>query len=150
MKKYIFLLFMCGVTTIGLGQSISEETKLLARCETTYLYLAHLSQMKNNEGLAKNLLSRASRVTTAHLFLNEVNGAVSEEILDQIKSIRRKIKPSLDSDPESAILRASECDKSVPPVISKVRLLDKIWDNKNFDEWQQILFNGYRKSLGIN
>ncbi len=141
---------MCGVTKIGLGQSISEETKLLARCEGTYLYLAHLSQMKNNEGLAKNLLYRASRVTTAHLFLNEVNGVVSEEILDQIKSVRRKIKPSLDADPESAILRASECDKSVSSVISKIRSLDKVWDNKNYDEWQQILFNGYRKSLGIN
>lgn len=149
MKQLIFIILSYCISNHAFGHAISEEAKILAKCEGAYLYLAHLAQMGNNEGLAKNLLYRASRVTAAHLFLNEENGRVSEEALEQIKSERRKDRKLLDADPEIVITKGNECDKSVPAIISKTRSMNKIWDGKNFDEWQEMLFVGYRKSLGV-
>lgn len=111
--------------------------------------MAHLAQMQNNEGLAKNLLYRASNTATAYLFLNESGGRVTGEIMEQIKSVRRTDKPNLDANPSNVIQRAGLCDTTTAPVISKARAMNKIWDNKDFNEWQQMVFATYLKTLGI-
>jgi hypothetical protein len=131
------------------GATISEETKNLSRCEGIYIYMAHLAQMQNNEGLAKNLLFRASNTSTAYLFLNESGGRVTGEIMEQIKSVRRADKPNLDANPSSVIQRGGLCDTTTGPVISKARAMNKIWESKDFNEWQQMMFATYLKSMGI-
>ena len=145
-KFFTIFLFL---SVNSFAQSISEDSKNLARCESVYLYAAHLAQMQNNEGLAKNILFRASRVMTANFFLNESGGRVKGEILEQIKSIRRANKPLLDADPYSVYTKAGECDKSTTSSISAARNMNKIWDGKNFDEWQQMLFNQTTTSMGL-
>ena len=113
------------------------------------MYVAHLAQMQNNEGLAKNLLYRTSGVVAAYLFLNESGGKVKGEVMEQIKSVRRSEKPSLDADPNGAILKAAECDKSARNAIAKARNMNKVWDGKSYDDWQQFLFAQYMKTMGI-
>ena len=149
--KYIFLLLFAVVlfSASAFGASISEETKNLSRCEGIYVYMAHLAQMQNNEGLAKNLLYRASNTSTAYLFLNENGGRVTGEIMEQIKTVRRADKPNLDANPSSVIQKAGLCDTTTAPVISKARNMNKIWDGKDFNEWQQMAFASYLKFMGI-
>jgi hypothetical protein len=92
---------------------------------------------------------RASRVTTAMLFLNESGGRVKGEVLEQLKGVRRAEKPLLDADPNSVFIKAGDCDKTTLSIITKARNMQKIWDGKNFDAWQQILFNQYMSALGL-
>ena len=145
------LLFIIAIFFSPFAKSalISEETKNLSRCEGIYIYMAHLAQMQNNEGLAKNLLYRASNTATAYLFLNENGGRVTGEIMEQIKTVRRADKPNLDANPSSVIQRGGLCDTTTGPVISKARGMNKIWESKDFNEWQQMMFATYLKSMGI-
>lgn len=148
MNKLLFIITIF-FSTFAKSASISEETKNLSRCEGIYIYMAHLAQMQNNEGLAKNLLYRASNTSTAYLFLNESGGRVAGEIMEQIKSVRRADKPNLDANPSSVIQRGGMCDTTTGPVISKARAMNKIWESKDFNEWQQMMFAVYLKSMGI-
>ena len=148
MNKLLFIITIF-FSTFAMSASISEETKNLSRCEGIYIYMAHLAQMQNNEGLAKNLLFRASNTSTAYLFLNESGGRVTGEIMEQIKAVRRADKPNLDANPSSVIQRGGLCDTTTGPVISKVRAMNKIWESKDFNEWQQMMFATYLKSMGI-
>jgi hypothetical protein len=148
MNKLLFIITIF-FSTFAMSASISEETKNLSRCEGIYIYMAHLAQMQNNEGLAKNLLFRASNTSTAYLFLNESGGRVTGEIMEQIKSVRRADKPNLDANPSSVIQRGGLCDTTTGPVISKARAMNKIWESKDFNEWQQMMFATYLKSMGI-
>ncbi len=145
------LLFIIAIffSTFAQSASISEETKNLSRCEGIYIYMAHLAQMQNNEGLAKNLLFRASNTSTAYLFINESGGRVSGEIMEQIKAVRRADKPNLDANPYAVLEKAGHCDTTCGPVISKARGMNKIWEGKDFNEWQQMMFSTYVKSMGI-
>jgi hypothetical protein len=152
------LLKVLFVTTLGVqliyaqrveAQTISEETKLLARCEGVYFYAAHLAQMSNNEGLAKNLLFRSSTVTAAHLFLNEKKGRVSGDVIRQITQTRLSDKRTLDANSDQILQRIDQCDKTAQPIIEKVRGLGKIWDNRTYDEWQHEMFQQNLRNLGI-
>jgi len=146
LKIFIFSLIF---SSNSFSQTISNESRILSSCEGIYLYAAQLSQMQNNEGLSKNILMRASRVTTAMLFLNESGGRVKGEVLEQLKGVRRAEKPLLDADPNSVFIKAGDCDKTTLSIITKARNMQKIWDGKNFDAWQQILFNQYISALGL-
>ena len=146
---HLWILISLFLPALAFGQTISADTKLLSLCEGRYLFVAHLAQMNNNEGLAKNLLLRSSRVTTAHLFLNERNGKVSGEVMNEIKTVRRAEKPALDADPERAIVLADQCDKTTPRIIAGARNMGKVWDGKKFDDWQQLIFEQNMKSMGI-
>lgn len=148
MNKLIFIITIF-LSPFAKSATISEETKNLSRCEGIYIYMAHLAQMQNNEGLAKNLLFRASNTATAYLFLNESGGRVTGEIMEQIKSVRRADKPNLDANPSSVIQRGGMCDTTTGPVISKARAMNKIWESKDFNEWQQMMFATYLKGMGI-
>jgi hypothetical protein len=128
---------------------LSVESITLAKCEGVYVYLAHLAMMSNNEGLAKNVLFRASLVVTANLFLNEKGGRVSKEVMDKIKTVRRNDKKNLDANPSATVVRAGECDKATPSSIAKARGMGKIWDSRNFDQWQSLIFQQYLDALKI-
>jgi len=127
---------------------VSEESKVLGQCEGAYLYLMHLSLMANNEGLAKNLLLRASRVNTAYLFLNERNGQVTGDVLNQFRAIQKEQKAEFDKDPNTATLKVLECDKT-EPIIERVKNMQKVWDGRNFTQWQLSVFEYYMKLLGF-
>ena len=97
MKKIIAILLFFPLQATS---QISSESKNLAWCEGVYVYYAQLSQMKNNEGLAKNLLFRSSRVVTANLFLNLEDGKVSGDKVRQFKEVRKNMKITFDSQPD--------------------------------------------------
>lgn len=65
-----FLLFFVLLFTANslLAAPISNSSKELAWCEGVYIYYAQYMQLRNNEGAAKNLLFRASRVVAANMF----------------------------------------------------------------------------------
>ena len=151
LKKLLLLTAaLCSIAPATAGSLISEESKHLASCEGIYIFLAHLSQMQNNEGLAKNLLYRASRVYAANVFMYFSKGDVPDETLAQWKAVRRVEKPSLDANPQLAIYRASECDKTVEQSIRRIRNENKkVWAGLSYDEFQQTIFNQSMTSMGI-
>jgi len=148
-SKGILLSLLLVSLTKAHSTPLSPESVTLAKCEGVYLYLAHLAMMNNNEGLAKNVLYRASRVVTANLFLNEKGGKVSKEVMTQIATIRRNDKKNLDANPNSTVARAGDCDTVAQPSISKARGQNKVWDGRNFDQWQTTIFQQYLDSLRI-
>jgi hypothetical protein len=128
---------------------ISSESKNLAWCEGVYIYYAQLSQMKNNEGLAKNLLYRSSRVTTANLFLNLESGKVSGDKVRQFKEVRKNLKTTFDLQPDLYFNEIAKCDSSVQSTIATVRAKNQIWDGQKFDDFQQKMMQTSLTSLGI-
>lgn len=143
------LIALISITKIASAQEADEDSKFLSRCEGAYIFLAHLAQMQNNEGLTKNLLYRASRTTTAYLFLNERGGKVPGELLNKIAAPRRAEKKSFDQNPNLAINLASRCDDETGPLIKKAQALNKTWDGKQFHEWQASVFEASLKILAI-
>ena len=114
-----------------------------------YIYYAQYFQLKNNEGAAKNLLFRSSRVVTANLFLNLENGKVSGEKVAQFKEVRRNMKQQFDANPDGNAVEVSKCDSSVQATITKVKSKNQIWDGENFESMQQKMMTKYLNTLGI-
>ena len=85
MKFQSILISIIALQALYLNQAdaitVNNDSKILARCEMVYLYNSHLAIMQNNEGLAKNMLFRASSVVAANMMLSENDGNVSGEIL---------------------------------------------------------------------
>lgn len=146
MKKIIAILLFFPLHAIS---QISSESKNLAWCEGVYLYYAQLSQMRNNEGLAKNLLFRSSRVVTANLFLNLEDGKVSGDKVRQFKEVRKNMKITFDSQPDLYFNEIAKCDSSVQSIIAAVRAKNQIWDGQKFDDLQQKMMQTYLNSLGL-
>lgn len=146
MKKIVAILLFIPLHAIS---QISGESKNLAWCEGVYVYYAQLSQMKNNEGLAKNLLFRSSRVATANLFLNLEDGKVSGDKVRQFKEVRKNMKITFDLQPDLYFNEIAKCDSSVQSTISAVRAKNQIWDGQKFDDLQQKMMQTYLTSLGI-
>ena len=128
---------------------ISNESKNLAWCEGVYVYYAQLSQMNNNEGLAKNLLFRSSRVAAANLFLNLENGKVSGDKVRQFKEVRKNMKATFDMQPDLYFNEIAKCDSSVQSTIAAVRAKKQIWDGQKYDDLQQKMMQNYLSTLGI-
>jgi hypothetical protein len=137
------------VIPLSCFSQISNESKNLAWCEGVYIYYAQLFQMRNNEGLAKNLLYRSSRVVTANLYMNLENGKVSGEKVRQMKDVRKNMKATFDLQPDLYINEITKCDSSVQSTIAAVRAKNLIWDGQRFDDMQQKLMQNYLSSLGI-
>ena len=146
MKKIIAILLLFPLHAIS---QISSESKNLAWCEGVYVYYAQLSQMKNNEGLAKNLLFRSSRVVTANLFLNLEDGKVSGDKVRQFKEVRKNMKITFDLQPDLYFNEIAKCDSSVQSTIAAVRAKNQVWDGQKFDDFQQKMMQTYLTSLGI-
>lgn len=134
----------------GAGPQISEESKNLAWCGSVYAYYAHVMQLVNNEGAAKNLLFRSSRAITANLFLNLRNGMVSGEITRQFTEVTSGLTKKFDTNQEKWMSEISGCDASTPDVITRIRASRTIWDGKTFDQFQDGIFTASRKQLGIH
>lgn len=146
MKKIIALLLLLPLHAIS---QISSESKNLAWCEGVYIYYAQYFQMNNNEGAAKNLLFRSSRVVAANMFLNLENGKVSGEKIGQFKETRKNMKSMFDANPENYLSEVKKCDSTVQSTIASVKSKNQTWDGQTFDMLQQNMMNKYLSSLGI-
>ncbi len=138
-----------ATATYAASDTITDESKKLAYCEGVYLYTAQMLQIQNNNGAALNLLSRASRVTTANFFLNKQGNKITGERVGEIKLARRGVKERLDSDQSLALTEANECDKTTKPIISlAIKQGGTLW-GKGFVELNQAMLEQYKKNLGI-
>lgn len=146
MKKFIAIFLLLPLSAFS---QIASGSKDLAWCEGVYLYYAHYSQISNNEGAAKNLLYRSSRVTTANLFLNLENGEVSGDKVRQFKEVKKDQKSMFDSNPKKYAETIAECDAIVPKHIANARSMNQKFDGKSFDALQQIVFDRLLSTMGI-
>jgi len=146
MKKFIAILLLLPLLAFS---QIASGSKDLVWCEGVYLYYAHYSQIANNEGAAKNLLYRASRVTTANLFLNMENGVVSGDKIGQFKEIKKNQKTMFDSNPDKYITGIFECDSIVEKYIAIERAKNQIFAGMSFDATQQLAFEKMLSTMGI-
>ena len=150
MKHVLFCIFLTfSLTNSAIATAISKDSENLAWCEGVYLYYAQGMQIRNNEGAAKNLLFRASRVTTANMFMNLKDGVVSGDVIGQWKAARSRLKAKFDADPDKWMAELNKCDTSTKSVIQSIRDRRIIFDKKTFDEFQGGIFATYRNSLGI-
>jgi hypothetical protein len=129
--------------------AMTADTRSLVNCEAVYIYYAQYFQMNNNEGAAKNLLFRASRLTAAYLLLNLEDGVVSGKKIGEFKTIQRQVKARLDADPIGGLSQATACDKKSPPIVSRVSARGIIWQGKNHQQLSEFLLNGMLGSMGI-
>jgi len=136
-------------STYAASNTITAESKELAYCEGVYLYVAQMLQIQNNNGAALNVLSRASRVTTANFFLNKQGDKIPGERIREIKLSRQGLKERLDSDPNLALTETNNCDKTTPPIITQAAKQGGTLWGKTFVELNQAMLEQYKKNLGI-
>jgi len=129
--------------------ALTPETRTLVRCESMYIYYAQYFQLQNNEGAAKNLLARATRLTAAYMLLNLEDDIVSGEKLDQFRLIRRETKGELDLDPHGNIKQLTNCDRATPAILATVRKKLIVWQGKTYEELSVYLLEASLRSLGI-
>jgi hypothetical protein len=146
MRKLAFLLLFVSLPALS---ELSAESRNLAWCEGVYIYYAQYFQIKNNEGAAKNLLFRSSRVVAANMLLNMESGKVSGEKVGQFKEVRKNMKSMFDSNPEGGLSEVSKCDASVQSTIAKVKSQNQTWNGQGFDVLQQSIMDKYLSTLGF-
>ena len=153
MKFQSILISIIALQALYLNQAdaitVNNDSKILARCEMVYLYNSHLAIMQNNEGLAKNMLFRASSVVAANMMLSENDGNVSGEILAVWRKIGFNIKSRLDYKQTTVSKELLLCDRPVERIIREVIYLDKTLWGYNFDELHQLFYDKLRLKLGI-
>tara|TARA_B100000780_G_scaffold234730_1_gene175170 strand:- start:250 stop:711 length:462 start_codon:yes stop_codon:yes gene_type:complete len=151
-RQQTSVLILSGVlffTTTQLAFALSNDQKLLSKCEAVYMYSAHLAQMQNNNGLATNLLFRAARSTTALFMISEVNGVIKGSVIDQFKRIGRISKGSLDSGETEVMKELSECDlRALPIAIDVERTRKKLW-GYTFQELQNQALQKLKQTIGL-
>lgn len=153
MKFRIFIFIAIFFQTLNLNQvkaiTVSDNSKILASCETVYLYNSHLALMKNNEGLAKSMLYRGALAVAANMMLNEINGNVSGEILGVWRRVGLNMKSRLDKKQTTVSRELMLCDEPVERIIREVIYLDKTLWGYDFDELHQLFYDKLRLKLGI-
>ena len=148
MFKPIFVLLTWSLSP-AFGQSIDSQSKRLAECEFTYTYTAHVMQLRNNEGAARNLLNRAAIITTANFMNNEVNGIIAGWKIKEFTLLRDPLKRKFDTGAIDPVAASGSCDLDALPVAVKVRSNEKMLWGQSFDELKQGFFEKLRASLGV-
>lgn len=128
---------------------LTAETRTLVRCEFVYNYYAQYFQILNNEGAAKNLVARATRLTAAYMLLNLEDDIVSAEKLDQFRLIWRETKAQLELDPSGNTKQIAACDRVTPAMIKSVMNKSIVWQGKTYHELSLFLLEGALRNLGI-
>ena len=134
----------------ALAQKFSRDVINLAQCQNVYAYSAHLAQMQNNEGLAKNFLLRQAQVTVASFILTERNGVVSEKVKRKFKSIQLENKKKLDAGKLQVNNEIARCDRKSQPIIQKVMNSKKTLWGLSFVQLQTKMFHEGLRVMGIN
>ena len=144
---YFSALIFCGTSQPLLA--LTNDQKLLSKCQAVYAYAAHLAQIQNNPGLATNLLFRSSRSTVALLMISEKNGKVKGSIIDKFKKIQAASKNALDANQSKIKNEILSCDRNALPITNSIESRQKQLWGKSFQELQrELLING-KQTLGL-
>jgi len=151
-RQQTFVLILSGVlllTTTQNAFALSDDQRLLAKCEAVYAYSAHLAQMQNNIGLATNLMFRAARSTTSLFMISEINGVVKGSIIDQFKQVGRLSKKRLDNRETQIMDELSVCDSRALPLTNTIeQLRKKLW-GYTFQELQSEFLQKMKQTIGL-
>ena len=151
-RQQTSVLILSGVlflTTTQIALALSDNQRLLAKCETVYTYSAHLAQMQNNIGLATNLLFRAARSTTSLFMISEINGVVKGSVIDQFKQVGRRSKMRLDNRETQIMDELSVCDSRALPLTNTIEQLRwKLW-GYTFQELQSQFLQKMKQTIGL-
>ena len=151
-RQQTFVLILSGVlllTTTQNAFALSDDQRLLAKCEAVYAYSAHLAQMQNNIGLATNLMFRAARSTTSLFMISEINGVVEGSIIDQFKQVGRLSKKRLDNRETQIMDELSVCDSRALPLTNTIeQLRKKLW-GYTFQELQSEFLQKMKQTIGL-
>ncbi|MDB9857587.1 hypothetical protein OAC63_04260 [Amylibacter sp.] len=151
-RQQTFVLILSGVlllTTTQNAFALSDDQRLLAKCEAVYAYSAHLAQMQNNIGLATNLMFRAARSTTSLFMISEVNGVVKGSVIDQFKQVGRLSKKRLDNRETQIMDELSVCDSRALPLTNTIeQLRKKLW-GYTFQELQSEFLQKMKQTIGL-
>jgi hypothetical protein len=140
-----FLFFSTAQSTLAL----TNDQRLLAKCEAVYAYSAHLAQIQNNIGLATNLMFRAARTTTSLFMVSEINGVIKGSVIDQFKEVGRLSKKRLDNRETEIMDELSVCDSRALPLANNIeQLRKKLWDY-TFQELQSQFFQKMKQTIGL-
>ena len=142
------LLLVLPVTSVY-GQTISQESKLLAECEFIYSYTAQVMQLRNNSGAAVSILRRSTIMTAANMLSSAEGEKIPGWKIRIWTELRPAIKSELDSKKVDPIAESDRCDREVMPIALKVRDKRlKLW-GQDFDVLQQQLMTNLRATTGI-
>ena len=151
-RQQTFVLILSGVlllTTTQNALALSDNQRLLAKCEAVYAYSAHLAQMQNNIGLATNLMLRAARSTTSLFMISEINGVVKGSIIDQFKQVGRLSKKRLDNRETQIMDELSVCDSRALPLTNTIEQLRKNLWGYTFQELQSQFLQKGKQTIGL-
>ena len=151
-RQQTSVLILSGILFLMTTQSalaLSDNQRLLAKCEAVYAYSAHLAQMQNNIGLATNLMFRAARSTTSLFMISEINGVVKGSIIDQFKQVGRLSKKRLDNRETQIMDELSVCDSRALPLTNTIeQLRKKLW-GYTFQELQSEFLQKMKQTIGL-
>ena len=146
------VLILSGIwllTTTQNALALSDDQRLLAKCEAVYTYSAHLAQMQNNIGLTTNLMFRAARSTTSLFMISELDGVVKESVIDQFKQVGRFSKKRLDNRETQIMDELSFCDSRALPLTNTIeQLRKKLW-GYTFQELQSQFLQKMKQTIGL-
>ena len=146
------VLILSGIwllTTTQNALALSDDQRLLAKCEAVYLYSAHLAQMQNNIGLTTNLLFRAARSTTSLFMISEIDGVIKGSVIDQFKQVGRLSKKRLDNRETQIMDELSVCDSRALPLTNTIeQLRKKLW-GYTFQELQSQFLQKIKQTMGL-
>ena len=151
-RQQTSVLILSGILFLMTTQSalaLSDNQRLLAKCEAVYAYSAHLAQMQNNIGLATNLMLRAARSTTSLFMISEINGVVKGSIIDQFKQVGRLSKKRLDNRETQIMDELSVCDSRALPLTNTIEQLRKNLWGYTFQELQSQFLQKGKQTIGL-
>ena len=151
-RQQTSVLILSGILFLMTTQSalaLSDNQRLLAKCEAVYAYSAHLAQMQNNIGLATNLMFRAARSTTSLFMISEINGVVKGSIIDQFKQVGRLSKKRLDNRETQIMDELSVCDSRALPLTNTIEQLRKNLWGYTFQELQSQFLQKGKQTIGL-
>lgn len=151
-RQQTSVLILSGILFLMTTQSalaLSDNQRLLAKCEAVYAYSAHLAQMQNNIGLATNLMLRAARSTTSLFMISEINGVVKGSVIDQFKQVGRLSKKRLDNRETQIMDELSVCDSRALPLTNTIEQLRKNLWGYTFQELQSQFLQKGKQTIGL-
>ncbi len=149
MTRFIFIAAFFLAPQNVQAYELTQDIRTLAKCESVYLYAAHLAQMQNNEGLARNILFRAARTSVSVFMLGEVAGNVSGDALAELRAIHSATKSELDNQTTDIMTELTACDTIAQPITSAVERMRKTLWGMDFQDLHLQVLNKFMQTLGL-
>ena len=152
MKSQTFSMFLTAFCFFAIPKSslaLTNNQKILSKCEAVYTYSAHLAQMQDNIGLTTNLLFRAARSTTSLFMISEIDGVIKGSVIDQFKQVGRLSKKRLDNRETQIMDELLFCDSRALPLTNTIeQLRKKLW-GYTFQELQSQFLKKLKQTMGL-